>query len=401
MGNGCMRAKATRLGFSTLLALLPLTTYAQTIAIRADNVLTISGPPILNGVVLVKDGKITAVGPNLAIPAGAAVLRAHTVMPGLIDAHSYLGCYREVSEPADSLTPELRAADAFDPTDRAIRRALRAGVTTAGIMPPNTNVISGQAAVIRLGPTPTLLNDSAGLKMSIAPESVNPQRNPTSRAGIADLLHRSILSAVAGRPISGTTQTRLLAGGTPTSLSNRIAPLAALATGKIPAFIHAPGLADAELALQFMQQMPLGTSLTLLHAKDCLDLVPEMKNRGSRSAVVLGPLRFADNERVLSQAGRLARAGIPVAFCTDAPISDPGSLRMTAHLAVKYGMQRESALRALTANAGRILGISGRTGSISAGMDADLLLLDGDPLDLTSRVIAVIAGGKVAHQEGK
>ena len=395
-----MRGSGVCLGFS-ILAFLPLPGYAQTIAIRADNVLTISGPPLRNGVVLVKNGKITAVGPNLPIPAGAAVLRAHTVMPGLIDAHSYLGCYREVSESADSLTPELKAADAFDSTDLAIVRALRAGVTTAGIMPPNSNVIAGQAAVIRLGPTPTVLNDSAGLKISISPESANSQRNPTSRAGIAELLQRSIASARAGRPISGTTQTRLLAGGIPTSLSNRNASLAALAAGKLPAFIHAPGLADAELALQFMEQLPAGASLALLHATDCLDLVPELKNRSTGVAVVLGPLRFTDNERVLSQAGKLARAGIPVAFCTDAPVSDSASLRMTAHLAVKHGMQRESALRALTRNAARVLGIDGRTGSIAAGMDADLLLLDGDPLDLTSRVKTVIAGGKIAHQEGK
>lgn len=385
------------LGALALLA-LPISSLGQTIAIHAENILPISEPPIKNGIVLVKDGKIAAVGVGVRIPASATVLRAHTVMPGLIDVHSYLGCYREASEPADSLTPELRAADAFDPTDSAILRALRSGVTTAAIMPPNTNVLAGQVAVIRLGRTPIVIKDSAGLKISISQEAASSQRNPTSRAGIAELLSRALVAAKQGRPSSSSSQTRLLAGGIPTSLSSRVAPLASLARGDTSAFIHAPTVADAELALQVMRDAP-GARFGLIHPNDSLPLARELKSRGV--IVVLGPLRFTDNDRVLSQAGTLARQGVPVAFCTDAPQVDPGSLRMTAHLAVKHGMPRESALRALTQNAATLLGVAGRTGSIAPSMDGDLLLLSGDPMDLTSRVQTVISGGKIAHQEAK
>ena len=381
-----------------LMACAPASLPAQTIVIQAETILPVASLPIANGVIVVKDGKILSVGRTAAIPAGATVLKARTVMPGLIDAHCYLGCYREVSDPADALTSELRAVDAFDPTDPAIVRALRAGVTTAGIMPPNTNVIAGQAAVIRLARVPVVLRESAGLKLSISTESANPQRNPTSRAGIVDLLVQALGAARRGAAIAGTPQTRLLAGAIPSSFSLRVPPLNGFDSGRVPAFIHAPGPADVETALQFAAHAR-NPIISILHPLGAAALAARLKER--KAAAVLGPLKFTDNDRTLAQAGLLARAGVPVAFCTDGPAADPASLRMTAHLAVRNGMGRESALRGLTLNAARILGIDRRTGSIAAGKDADLLILDGDPLDLTSRVVAVISGGQIAHRGEK
>jgi imidazolonepropionase-like amidohydrolase len=329
------------------------------------------------------------------IPAGAAILTARVVMPGLIDAHSYLGCFREAGEPADSVTPEIRVADAFDSSDDAVGRALRAGVTTAGIMPPNTNVIGGQAAVVRLGAPASVVAHSIGIKLSVSADATDVQRNPTSRAGLAMLVQKSLAEAKAGRPVSASTQTRLLTGATPTSLTNRAAALRGLTSGQAMVFIYAPTAADVEMALEILKGLP-GTRSQFIHAGDSLNLAGELRSRNA--GVVLGPLRFTDSDKTLAQPGKLSRAGVRIAFCTDAPQADPASLRMTAHLAVKNGMDREAALRALTLNAAEALGIGGRTGSITQGKDADLLLLDGDPLALTSRVQAVLSGGKLVYR---
>ena len=391
-----MRARSTALFI--LVTSLPAACSGQTLAIRAENVLTISSAPIRNGIVLVKHGKIAAVGKTIAIPPGTPIIRAHTVMPGLIDAHSSLGVHGEVAESADSVTPDIRAADAFDPTDRNLSRALRSGVTSAAVMPPDSNVIGGQSAVVRLGRSPAVIREFAGVKFSISPDSITTQRNPTSRAGAADLITRAFTEASNGRPVSGAVQTTLLSGGIPTSLSQRVSPLSAILDGRARAFVHTADISDAGLALEWLQRFP-GMQLALVRPAKIAPLVPSLKRM--KVPVVIGPLRFTDSDLALSQPGELAGAGIPVSFCTNAPAGDPASLRLSAHLAVKFGMPRDAALRGLTSAPAALLGISDRVGSIAPGKDADLILLDGDPLDLTSRVKVVLVNGKPAYQEGK
>jgi imidazolonepropionase-like amidohydrolase len=185
-------------------------------------------------------------------------------------------------------------------------------------------------------------------------------------------------------------------GDFPTSLSERCIALQPVATGAKPAFIHAPEAIDVEAALLIADEFHLHP--VLLHCTDAARIAGALRAHGS--AVVLGALKFSDKDRVLENPGKLAKAGVKVAFCTDAPLADPASLRMTAHLAVKYGMSPESAIRALTLSGAEILGMAARTGSIDRGKDADLLLLSGDPLDLTSRVQAVISGGKIVYEAG-
>src|SRR5579862_6045989 len=110
---------------------------AGTLAVKADLLYTASGVPIHNAVVLIKNGKIASVGSNLQIPNGVRTLHAAVAMPGMVDPHSYLGCYYEGSEPVDAVTPDFRIVDGFDPTDPMISATVQAGVTTAAIMPGN------------------------------------------------------------------------------------------------------------------------------------------------------------------------------------------------------------------------------------------------------------------------
>ncbi len=365
----------------------------QTLAIRAETVLTVSKGTIKNGVVLVRDGKIAAVGTNMKIPKGVKVLQAKVVMPGLIDAHSYLGCYYETDEPIDALMPELRVCDAFDATHPTLRRALRAGITTARIAPGNANAMAGQVSLIKLGATPQILWGNAGVKFSISADATNPQRNPTSRAGLVELVRAALDCAKEGKAMSSTAQMNLMIGF-PTTLDDRCRVLRSVLNGQRRVCVHAPTADDIENALALMDEFKLKGCL--LHANEAAEVCDLLKER--KMGVVVGPLRFTDSEKTLKNAGKLANAGIKVAFCTDAPLSDPASLRLSAHLAVKYGMTPAAALRALTLNAAEILGIAHRVGSIEVGKDADLLLLNGEPLNLTSRMEAVIVNGKVVHE---
>jgi imidazolonepropionase-like amidohydrolase len=366
---------------------------AQTLAVRAETVLTVSKGTIKNGVVLVRDGKIAAVGANVKIPKGAKVIQAKVVMPGLIDAHSYLGCYYETDEPVDALTPELRTCDAFDSQNPTLQKALRAGVTTACIAPGNANAMAGQVSIIKLGASPQIFWGNSSVKFSVSTDATNPQRNPTSRAGLVELVRTALDCAKDGKAMSSTAQMNLMTGF-PTTLDERCRALRSVLNGQRRICVHAPTADDVENALALMDEFKLKGCL--LHANEAAEVCDLLKAR--KMSVVLGPLRFADSEKTLKNAGKLANAGIKVAFCTDAPLTEPASLRLSAHLAVKYGMSPDAARRALTLNAAEILGIAHRVGSLEVGKDADLLLLNGEPLSLTSRVEAVVINGKVVHE---
>jgi len=355
-------------------------------AIRAGTLYTATGPPIRNGVVLTRGRQIVAVGQGLPIPAGFRVLSAAVAMPGLVDAHSYLGCYREIDEPLDALTPDLRARDAFDPADPCVARAAFAGVTTCCIMPGNGNAMAGIGTAFRLGAHPEVLRDYAAQKLSMS--AAGAQRNPTSRAGVIALIRAALDGARRRQAVSSVTQTDLLAGF-PTRLGQRVAALAPILSGERPVFVHAPRADDVENALGLFDAYRLRGCL--LHASEAFELRDEIARR--RLPVVLGPLGFDDTDRTLANAGKLASAGIPVAFCSDAPLADPGSLRLSASLAADRGLSADEALRAITRNPADLLSLGRRVGSLAPGMDADILLLNGDPLALTSRALGTLCGG--------
>jgi imidazolonepropionase-like amidohydrolase len=386
-------------GFALLA--LPLGSIAETLLIRADKIIPVSGPVIRDGAIVVRNGKIVSVGKKWTAPTFARVLHAKVVMPGLVDAHSHLGCLNETDEPVDSLTPDLRACDAFDPQDPQIRRALAAGITTVGIAPGNGNVFGGQMSAVRLGPAPRILKGYAAQKLSISLDAASAQRNPTSRAGVTSLAMAALGSARDGTAAvptrSSVPQTALLVGEFPTQLSERRDALLPLLHGSVPAFIHAPEAVDSEAALRLADAYRFKP--VLVHCSEAYRLADQLRSRGATA--VIGPLKLDAGDRELANPGKLEKAGVKVAFCSDGPLTDPGSLRLSAHLAVKHGMTSAGAVRALTLSGAEALGLASRTGSISVGKDADLLLLSGDPLNLTSRVQVVISGGAIVYEAEK
>jgi len=363
------------------------------LAVHADMLYTVSGAPIKNGVVLMQAGKIAAVGSGLQIPSGVKTLRTAAAMPAMVDPHSYLGCFYEGAEPVDAITPDFRIADGFDPTDPMIARTVAAGVTTVAIMPGNTSVLGGQAAILRLGGAADIVSRTAGQKVSATEDAANPERNPTSRAGAIALLRAALLGARSGQAVSSTTQTTTLAGY-PTSFSERVDALRSLLLGHIRAYFHAPGADDIENALSVIDAFNLRA--VLVHAAEGYAIADRIA--AHRLPVILGPLGLADADHTLSNAALLSAAGAKVAFCSNSPLSQPESLRLSAHIASHYGLGRASALRAITLTGAEMIGVSSQVGSIEVGKEADLLLLSGDPLDLSSSIDGVVMRGRLQKE---
>lgn len=388
------------------------------LALRSARLLPVNGEPIPQGTILLEQGRIAALGTDVAIPEGAEVreLPGRVIVPGFIDAHCYLGGYYERDEDLDAFTPDLRMVDVFDPQDPRLAQHLAAGITTALLAPGNDNVAGGCTAVVKLAGVSwedCVVRAEAGLKLSFSAEALRSNRYPTSYAGLFDLLqHR--LAEVA------TTPNETPAEEKPARLKLRkegeegqeAEPSAAEETPEVPTWDPQREVLrrvlQGELAVQahavqaheIMDAVRLaeecGLRPVLVHADRAYEVLGVLGNL--KWPVVCGPLRLSDDRKVLENPAKLAAAGIPLAFCTDAPLTDPESLRRSAVLAAMVGLPREAALRALTRGAAEILGVADRLGSLEAGKDADLVVLNGDPLDLTSQVEMVIVGGRVVYE---
>lgn len=338
----------------------------ERIVLRAGRIVTVSGAEIENGQLLIENGKILSVGSAVDLPAGATLIDAGKgawIVPGFIDAHTHLGSAFDAEEATEAMTPEAKAVEAFMSRHADVRAALASGVTTAALSPGNGNVVGGRIGIVKLSGERydrVLRRDAAALKCSLGLEALRPDRDPTSRTGAVAMLRSRL-------------------GGLP----------------KLPLFIHASRRGEIESALDLGKEA--GLPVVLLHAS----AAAERPERAAASAgVALGPLFVSDSRQTLAAPGILARAGVAVAFVSDAPRSPEDQLRCSAAFAIKYGMNREAALRALTLVPARMLGLAKDLGSLEPGKDADLVIWSGDPLSLASDVELVVIEGRVTWRKG-
>jgi len=363
---------------------------ASVIAIRADVLYPVSGPPVKNAVVIIRGGRIASVGAGLTVPAGAKVLHAAAVIPGLVDPHSYLGVYGQNSEPVDAITPDFQTVDAFTSEDRHVLAAAAAGITTAIVAPGNSGVLAGKAGLIHLGSATEIVSSYAAQKISISADAASADKNPTSRAGAAALFGKALTAAKSGLGVSSTTQSTPLIG-VPTGLSQRAEALLPLLSRKVSGIFHAPGADDAEIAIELIAKF--GLRGVLLHTADAYRMASTIAKAGV--GIVLSPLSITDSDRTLGNAAKLSAAGVKVSFCSDAPLTAPDSLRRSACLAVQFGLPEAVALAAITQTAAQHAGAAGFAGTIAPGLPADMVLLNGDPLDYSTRIEGVLSRGKL------
>ena len=375
-------------------------------AVEADTVYTMAGDPIVGGVVLVENGRISAVGPagSVDIPSGVRTLEASVVTPGLIDARSTVGLSGIFNVESDQMQletsspmqPELRATDAYNAREELVSWVRSLGVTTVHTGHGPGATISGQTMIVKTnGRTidEALVDSVAMLAMTIGPSVSSNFESPGTRAkGVAMLRQKLIEAQQYEQKQEGD------AAG-PRDLGMDV--LVGVLNGEIPALITAHRARDIMSALRLKEEF--GFEMVLDGGAEAYLMVDEIKEAGIPVFVhppmirTYGPAENAS----FTTPGVLHDAGIPIAFQSgyEAYVPKTRVVLFEAAIAVGNGLSRDAALRALTIDAASLLGLDGDIGSIEEGKDADLVLYDGDPFEYTTQVCTVLIDGRIASSE--
>lgn len=361
----------------------------QSLVIKAGKIWTVTGGIIANGLILIENGKISAVGTNPPIPEGAKILQMpdKQVMPGLIDAHCHLGLsldvFGEIEETVSAVTPDMQILDAFNPLGDDVKKALGSGVTTVLLSAGYKNPIGGQMAIVKLpgrNKDAGVINRSAGVKFSLGNEALMYDRRPTSRPGLIALVREELNRAREYQE---------------DKFDPRAAILKRVVEGQLPVYLYCNTVDEIFAAIKLIDEYKLKAAL--VGAREADELADALA--GQNIPVIYMPTVLLSKDRDLKRVGRIAPAGVKVAFASYAPRTSLSDLRTSAIISAKYGLAPEAALKSVTINAAEILGVAGRLGSIEPGKDADLVILNGDPLELTSSVEMVIINGDIVYQK--
>jgi len=385
------------------------------IAIMGGRVVPIEGDPIDGGTVLLTDGKIAAVaGPGYAPPPGTAIVDAagKWVLPGFIDAHAHLGVHeegegwagRDTNELTGPVQAQVRALDAINPAEEGFRDAISGGVLAVNINPGSGNAIGGQTVAIRCwGRTvdDMVLKEPAGLKSALGE---NPKRvygdkkeTPSTRLGTAAVIRAAFVEA--GNYLAKLENNQSSERGKVTDRDLKLEALGRVLRREIPWRQHCHRADDIATAMRIAAEF--GYDLVIDHGTEAYLLADKIAAAGI--PVVIGPLLTSRSKvelrnRSLANPGRLAAAGVTIAITTDHPVVPVHFLIHQATLAVKEGLDPVTALRSVTINPARIIGVADRLGSLSEGKDADLVIWSGDPLDVMSRAEAAYIQGREIYR---
>jgi imidazolonepropionase-like amidohydrolase len=382
-------------------------------AIVGGRVVPVTGAPIDGGTVLLDAGKIVAVGgQDLAVPDGADVVDAagKWVLPGFIDAHAHVGLAeeaegwagRDVNEMTKPVTASVRAIDAINPADQGFRDAIGGGVLAVNVNPGSGNPIGGQTAAIKCWGRVVdqmVLREPSGMKSALGE---NPKRTygdrqetPSTRLGTALVIREALVEAGNYLAKLAAAENKPPSGRKPVGRDLGLEALGRVLRREIPWRQHCHRADDIATAIRLSREF--GYELVIDHGTEA-HLLADMIAADS-IPVIIGPL-FTSRSKVelrnrsLANPGRLAAAGVTIAITTDHPVVPIHFLIHQASLAVKEGLDAETAIRAVTINPAQIMGVAGRIGSLEPGKDADLVIWSGDPLDVTSRAERAFQDGR-------
>jgi imidazolonepropionase-like amidohydrolase len=354
------------------------------------------------GFVVIAKGKVLSVGKEAPAspPEGGRVdLPTAWAMPGLVEAAATAGIEGGDSEQTREVTPCVRPLRTFDPRSREARTALRAGVTTLFLEPGNACVVGGIASLVKTAPgpagAPRVLRATAALKIAFgadpsagnfAARGIPPSiyaRRPTTRMGVLAVLRDAwILGRAAGVE----------------SPDADLAAMARAAAGEIP--VRALARTEEDLLTALRVREDLGFLPVLEGVTEGYRVADRLAKAGA--SCVVGPVAYPVGGRgpegtdpAMENPGALLRAGVRVALTSG---GDGAGLRDQAALAARWGFPRDAALRGVTSEAAALCGAGDRVGTLAKGMDADLVVLDGDPLEPSSRVRLVVVDGEAVFE---
>ncbi|MFN2315746.1 MAG: amidohydrolase family protein [Gemmatimonadales bacterium] len=392
---------------------------APTTLIRNATVLTVTQGTQTNTDLLLRDGKIAAIGQNLNAPAGATVIDAtgKFVMPGIIDPHSHLMA-DAINEGSLSVTSMTRIEDVLNPTHVGIYRALAGGVSLINILHGSANTIGGQSATVKLKwgrPTSEMLMAGAppGIKFALGEnvtrknranvvipgQQAPPPRYPTSRMGQAEVIRDAFTRARDYQAEWADHRARLARREqnlVPPRRDLELEPLVEILEGKRLVHGHSYRADEMHMMMEMAEEFGFKV-MTLQHGLEGYKIAPEIAAHGA------GLSLFADSwsykieayDAIPYAAAIATRAGVLTTINSDSP-ERIRRLNIDAAKMMRYGGLTETeALALITINGARQLGVGERTGSIEVGKDADIGIWTGHPLSVYSRVETTLVDGVV------
>ena len=385
--------------------------------IKNGTILTITNGTIENGDVLIRDGKIVAVGPGLATPSGARVIDAtgKFVMPGIIDAHSHMAIEGGGNEGASPITPNVRISDVIRDDDVAIYRALAGGTTIVNVLHGSANVIGGTNAVLKLKwrrPVEDLLFGAPpGIKFALGE---NPKRSrasgqdvrrfPATRMGVQHTLRESFTLAREYMKRWDAYESARQAGEDPLAPRRdlKLETLAEILRGNI--FVHAHCYRADEIVMLLNIADEFGFKIrTLQHVLEGYKVAQEIAAHGAAGSTFVDfwSYKMEAWDAIPYNPAIMAQYGVNVSLNSD---SDERVRRLYQEAAkvVRYGNVAENeALKMITINPAWQLGIDDRVGSLEVGKDGDVAIFSAHPLSNFARVEMTLLEGQVFFDREK
>jgi len=388
-----------------------VTSATNEMLVRAGRLYTVSQGVLEDAAVHIRDGKIVAVGPARALraPRGIPVLSAAVVTPGLIDAYSVVplaGEYnitadQDADEKSDPNQADVRTLDAFNPSESLLRFLLTQGVTVVHACPGRANVIGGMTGVFRTHGTSAeqmaiRFPHAMLFNLGVAPKQAYEKERPRTRMGTAALLRQALTKAVNYRHKQQAAEP----GESGPDRDLKSEALGKVLSRDVQALFCAQRADDILTALRITREFKLDAQLAL--AADGY-LIPDEIARASVPVTVHPTMqRVSTPERYNSYLGNAAvlssnNIRIAIGSGVEGYVPKTRVIRHEAAIAMVYGLGFENALRAITLDAARLLGIDDEYGSIELDKTADLVLYDGDPFEHATHTTHVIVGGKLAY----
>ncbi|MCH7872405.1 MAG: amidohydrolase family protein [Planctomycetes bacterium] len=376
------------------------------VAVKGKIVHTMAGQSIANGVVVIRDGKIIAVGPadSVTIPQGFRVMEAEVVTPGLVDAHGSVGLTgiynqdqdQDQIEHSNPIQPELRARDAYNAHEALIKWVRSFGVTTVHTGHVPGELISGQTMIVKtVGNTvdDAMIVETAAVAVTLTTAAQRSENKPPGTRG-------KMMAMLRGVFIEAQEYKKKRASADDEKKPARDLKLDVLVRvldRELPLLVTAHRAQDIANTLRLAREF--NVRIWLDGAAESYLLIDEIKAAGV--PVIVHPTMqraYGETENLsFETAAKLRHAGIPIALQSgyEGYVPKTRVVLFEAALAAANGLSFAEALGSITIDAARILGIDKRVGSLEIGKDGDVALYDGDPFEYTSHCVGVIIDGRV------
>lgn len=385
-----------RLSLLLLFGLPAFLAAQQTKVFTGAKIIPVNQDPIDNGVMVIRGGKILAVGAQgqVDVPSNAKVfdVSGKVIMPGLVDSHSHVGG-GDGGDRSSAMHPDTRIMDSIDPRSDTFKKALAGGITTVNVLPGSGHLMSGQTAYVKLRKADKIEDMlfvdpdkgvAGGMKMANGTNPLGDGPFPGTRAKSAAMVREMFVKA------QNYKEKIEAADGDPDKMPPRDIGMEALVevlNGERIVHNHTHRHDDILTAIRLSEEF--GYRLVLHHVSEAWKVADEIAEAGVPASIIVldssgGKMEAVDIK--YKNGAVLEDAGVTVGYHTDASITDTRLFLRSAAFGVRAGMSRDAALKAVTIQNAKMMDLQDRVGTLEEGKDADFIVLSGDPLSVYTRV---------------